>query len=172
MNPLLQPIFARRSVRKFKDKDVSEETIKDALEAAMASPSAAATDPWHFIVVHDAATRKKLAQGLPYGKMLAESPVCIVVCGDILKALDEQLSYLLQDCSAATENLLLAISMLGLGAVWLGVHPRDNHIAYLRVLFSLPENIIPVCAIAVGWPAEKPAARTRFNPAAVHNEKW
>ena len=172
MNPALKFIFARRSVRKFQNKDVPEETVKDLLEAAMAAPSAVAKDPWHFIVVRNAIMRKKLAEGLPYGKMLMDSPVGIVVCGDLEKAHDRQISYLLQDCSAAIENLLVAVSALGLGAVWLGVHPREERMAHVRAIFGLPENIIPISAIAIGWPSEKPIARTRFSAGAVHAEKW
>lgn len=172
MNPTLQFIFARRSVRKYQNKDVPEQMVKDLLEAAMAAPSAVAKDPWHFIVVRDAEMRKKIAEGLPNGKMLMASPVGIVVCGDIEKAHDRQISYLLQDCSAAIENLLVAVSALGLGAVWLGVHPREERIAHIRAIFGLSETIVPVSAIAVGWPSEKPVARTRYNAGAVHIEKW
>jgi nitroreductase len=172
MNPALQFIFARRSVRKFQNKDVAKEIVKDLLEAAMAAPSAAGKDPWHFIVARDAKMRKKIAEGLPNGKMLMDSPVGIVVCGDIEKAHDRQISYLLQDCGAAIENLLVAVSALGMGAVWLGVHPREERITHVRTIFGLPENIVPVSAIAVGWPLEKPVARTRYNAGAVHEEKW
>ncbi len=172
MNQALQCIFARRSVRKFQNKDVPKKIVKDLLEAAMAAPSAVAKDPWHFIVVREIAARKRLAEGLPNGKMLMDSPVGIVVCGDMEKAHGSQISYLLQDCSAAIENLLVAVSALGLGAVWLGVHPREERIAHVRAMFNLPENIVPVSAIAVGWPAEKPVARTRYKAGAVHTEKW
>jgi nitroreductase len=172
MNSELQLIFSRRSVRKYQNKDVPDEMVRDLLEAAMAAPSAVAKDPWHFIVVRDAGTRKKIAEGLPNGKMLVDAPVGIVVCGDLQKAHCELISYLLQDCSAAIENLLLAATALGLGAVWLGVHPRDERIAHLRAIFSLPEHIVPVSAIALGWPLVKPVARTRFNSGAVHVEKW
>ena len=172
MNPALQFIFARRSVRKYQNKDIPEKMVKDLLEAAMAAPSAVAKDPWHFIVVRDAGMRKKVAEGLPNGKMLMDSPVGIVVCGDMEKAHDRQISYLLQDCGAAIENLLVAVSALGLGAVWLGVHPREERITHVRAIFGLPENIVPVSVIAVGWPLEKPVARTRYNAGAVHEEKW
>ncbi len=172
MNPVLRPIFARRSVRRFEKRDVPESMVKDLLEAAMAAPSAVAKDPWHFIVVRDAETRARLAVGLPHGQMLQESPVGIVVCGDLDRAHDRNLSYLLQDCSAAIENLLLAASLLGLGAVWLGIHPREERVTHTRSLFQLPGSIIPVSAVAVGWPAERPAARTRYRDAAVHRERW
>jgi nitroreductase len=172
MNPTLKPIFARRSVRKFQKKEVPDNLVTDLLEAGMAAPSACAKDPWQFIVVRDAATRARLTEALPNGQMLKESPVGIVVCGDLGRAHDKQLSYLLQDCSAAIENLLLAASMLGLGAVWLGVHPREERIAHVRKMFNLPESIVPVAAIAVGWPAQSPEARTRHTASAVHKEKW
>lgn len=172
MNPTLNPIFARRSVRKFRKKDVPENLVTDLLQAAMAAPSACAKDPWRFVVLRDADRRARLAEGLPHGAMLRDSPVGIVVCGDLDKAHDQQLSYLLQDCSAAIENLLLAASMLGLGAVWLGIHPRDERIEHVRKLLALPASVVPVSAIALGWPADIPAPRTRYQATAVHKEKW
>ncbi len=172
MNPKLDLFFARRSVRKYRKEPIPEETIKDLLEAAMAAPSAMAKDPWHFIVVRDQAGREKVAEGLPYGKMLKEAGAAIVVCGDLDKAHDRQMSYLMQDCCAAVENLLLAATALGLGTVWLGVQPREDRVNHLRGLFNLPANIVPVCVISVGWPAESPKARTRFKKSLVHRETW
>ena len=172
MNPALAPLFARRSVRKFQDRPVPAPVIQDVLEAAMAAPSANAKDPWEIIVVQKPATLARLAAGLPYGKMLAGAPVGFVVCGDLARANGRHLSYLLQDCSACTENLLLALSMLGLGGVWLGVHPREDRIAHVASLFRLPETIIPVGVIAAGYPAEHPAPRTRFAAARMHREDW
>ncbi|MEK6775554.1 MAG: nitroreductase family protein [bacterium] len=172
MNPELQFIFSRRSVRKYQEREVPDRMITDILEAAMAAPSAVKKDPWHFIVVRDQETRNRIAEILPYGKMIARAPAGMVVCGDILKAHDQLESYMLQDVSAAIENALLAASTLGLGACWLGVHPRQERMAGLTRLFSLPDNIIPICAIALGFPAEDPEARTRYNPDLVHLEKW
>ncbi len=172
MNPKLAPLFARRSIRRYTDRPVSDAQVRDLLEAAMAAPSAVARDPWHFIVVREQRTRERIAEALPNGKMLVQAPVGIVVCGDLKRAHGEELSYLLQDCSAAIENLLLAASMLGLGACWLGVHPRPERIQHLRALFALPDSILPVAGIAVGWPAENPPARTRYREEAVHYEAW
>ncbi len=168
MNPKLEAIFARRSVRAYTDEPIADETIRDLLEAAMAAPSAVARDPWHFHVVREQATRDALADALPNGQMLRSAPVGIVVVGDITQAHNEALSYLLQDCSAAVENLLLAASMLGLGACWLGVHPREDRIARLREIFELPEAMIPVACIALGRPSQRPEPRTRYHAAAVH----
>jgi nitroreductase len=138
----------------------------------MAAPSAVARDPWHFIVVKEKTTLDRMADILPYGKMLRQAPEGILVCGDINTAHDGQESYMLQDCSAAIENLLLAASILGLGSCWLGVHPRPVRIEGLRGLFNLPEGIIPVAGIALGYPEQRPEPRTRFNPEKVHRETW
>lgn len=172
MNPALKNIFARRSVRKFKSKEVPEAMIKDILEAAMAAPSAVGKDPWHFVVVREAAARARLTEGLPNGVMLNEAPVGIVVGGDTVKVHDGLESYLLQDCSAAIENLLLAASTLGLGACWLGVHPRPERIDHVRRVVDLPKHVLPVAVVAVGWPVEEAKPRTRFNSVAVHWERW
>ncbi len=172
MNAKLETIYSRRSVRRYTQEDVPDDLVQDLLEAAMAAPSACCTDPWEFIVVRDPHTRCAIADALPYGKMLCSAPLGLVVCGNLSRAHGGELSYMLQDCSAAIENLLLAASILGLGACWLGVHPRTERVTHLRKLFDLPEHILPMAAIAVGWPDETPEARTRFNPDAVHYERW
>lgn len=172
MNPALHPLFARRSIRQFTQEVIPEDLINDLLEAAMAAPSAVAKDPWHFIVLRSRASIDHLHACLPNGKMLAGANTALVVCGDINRAHDRELSFLLQDVSAAIENILLAASMLGLGACWLGIHPREERIAAVTRQFSLPEGIIPVAGIALGWPAEHKEARTRLNSELVHLEQW
>lgn len=172
MNPTLAPLFARRSVRKYQDKPVPASLIQDVLDAAMAAPSANAKDPWEIVVVQQPDLLAQIAAGLPYGKMLIGAPVGFVICGDLQRVNGQHLSYLLQDCSACIENLLLALSMLGLGGVWLGVHPREDRIAHLKTLFQLPEHILPIGAIAAGYPAESHPPRTRFDAARVHHERW
>lgn len=165
-------IFGRRSVRVFVPGNVSDEMVHQLLAAAMAAPSAVAKDPWRFVVIRNRATLSALAGVLSNGEMLKTAGVAIAVCGDIDAAHDRQLSYLLQDCAAAIENLLLAAHALGLGACWLGVHPRENRIRQLKEMLSLPESVIPVACLAVGWPGEQKEPRTRFNPGYVHYEKW
>ncbi len=172
MNRTLSSIFARRSVRSYTGEPVPDEIVYDLLEAAMAAPSAAGKDPWHFIVVRDPDMLQKIAEGLPHGKFVTEAGLCIVVCGDVERAHGRELSYLIQDCSAAIENLLLAASMLGLGSCWLGVHPREERVQFLRTLFELPPNILPISGIAVGWPSQHVPPRTRYRQDAVHFEKW
>lgn len=172
MNQALQALFARRSVRKYKDREIPEAMIKDVLEATMAAPSAVAKDPWEFIVVRDKDMLGRIADGLPNGQMLRDAAVGLVICGDMDKAHDHQESYMLQDCSAAIENTLVAASMLGLGTCWLGVHPRQERVTHLRNLFGFPENVIPVSVIAMGWPAEQKEPRTRYDEDKLHWEQW
>ncbi|MFO7871322.1 MAG: nitroreductase family protein [Kiritimatiellia bacterium] len=172
MNSKLESIFARRSVRAYREGEIPDGMIKDLLEAAMAAPSAVAKDPWHFIVIKDKGTLAKVAEALPNGQMLKQAAAGIVVCGDMEKAHGNEESYMLQDCSAAIENLLLAASMLGLGAVWLGVHPRPERVSHIKNVFGLPENIIPVSAVSLGWPEKTPEPRTRYDETSVHRERW
>jgi len=165
-------IFGRRSVRAYAPGEVSDETVRTLLEGAMAAPSAVAKDPWRFVVVRNKETLSRIAEALPNGKMLPQAAVGIVVCGDLDAAHDRQLSYLLQDCSAAIENLLLCVHVLGLGACWLGVHPREERMKRLSTVLRLPASVLPVACLAIGRPGEVKQPRTRYKPAFVHYEKW
>ncbi len=138
----------------------------------MAAPSAVAMDPWRFVVMRRKEMLARIAAELPNGGMLADAAVGIAVCGDLEAAHDRQLSYLLQDCSAAMENLLIAANALGLGACWLGVHPREKRVAALKQILRLPPSVIPVACVALGWPGEEKEPRTRFRREYVHSETW
>ena len=168
----LAVIFGRRSIRVYSPAEVSEAAVQQLLEAAMAAPSAVAKDPWRFVVIRNRPKLLDLAAALPNGQMLASAALGIAVCGDLPAAHDQQLSYLLQDCSAAIENLLLCAHILGLGACWLGVHPREQRVSAVKQILSLPPSVIPVACIAIGHPAEAKESRTRFNRDYVHFEKW
>src|ERR1039457_3062907 len=165
-------IFGRRSIRAYTPQAVSDEAVQKLLEAAMAAPSAAATDPWRFVVVKNREMLSRIADALPYGKMVGSAALGIVVCGDLEAAHDKQLSYLLQDCSAAIENLLLCAHILGLGACWLGVHPRVERIKDIKEIFSLPAAVIPVACISLGYPGESKEPHAVYNPNCVHSENW
>lgn len=172
MDSRLEFIYRRRSVRQFKPEPVEACLIEELLRAAMAAPSAVARDPWRFILLRERCGRETVAGFLPNGKFLAEAPLGVVVCGDIAQAHDNALSYMLQDCSAAIENILLAASAIGLGACWLGVHPREDRIRNISSFCQLPSNVIPIAVIALGYPECAPEPRTRYNPAFVKQEKW
>ena len=165
---LIRAIFARRSIRKYTAELISEKDVKTMLEAAMAAPSASNRKPWHFIAVTDRQILDNLARAHPYGKMLLEAPLCIAVCGD--KNISSR--YWVQDCSAATENLLLAATALGLGAVWLGVHPREERVNPIRKVLNIPENIVPLNLISIDHPAEEKEPRTQYDELRVHLERW
>ena len=165
-------IFQRHSIRVYTAGNVSEEDVQKMLGAAMAAPSAAAKYPWRFVVVRDRQTLSRIAAALPYGGMLGGAALGIAVCGDLEVAHDRQLSYLLQDCSAAIENLLLAAHILGLGACWLGVHPREERIKTIKEILSLPPSVIPVACISIGCPGESKEPHASYDRSAVHFEKW
>lgn len=165
---LIQTIFTRRSIRSYTAETVSEAHIETLLKAAMAAPSASNLKPWHFVVVTERQTLDRLAENHPFGKMLFEAPLCIAVCGDA----SISKGYWVQDCSAAAENLLLAAAALGLGAVWLGVHPGEERITAIREVLNIPETTVPLNLISVGHPAEEKEPRTQYEEARVHRERW
>jgi nitroreductase len=165
---LLETIFSRRSIRKYTEQPVSEADIKALLEAAMAAPSASNRKPWHYVVVTEREMLDRLAEIHPHGKMLFQATLCIAVCGG--PADSER--FWVQDCSAATENLLLAVAALGLGAVWLGVYPRDDRVAAVQRVLGIPESIAPLNLISIGHPAEEKEPRTQYDEARVHRERW
>jgi len=165
---LIQTIFKRRSIRKYTADSISEQDIKVLLEAAMSAPSAGNSQPWHFVVLTDRQTLDALAKVHTYGKMLFKAPLCIAVCGDSSRSHH----HWVQDCSAATENLLLAATALGLGAVWLGVYPEEDRTAAIRQVLRIPEDIFPLNLISIGHPAEEKEPRTQYNEGRVHHEQW
>lgn len=164
----LRWIFARRSIRKFYSNPVGADQIDLILQAAMAAPSAKNDRPWHFIVVQDRAKLDRLADFHPFAKMCYEAPLVIVVCAD--PAISEP--YWPQDCAAATQNILLAGTALGLGTVWIGVHPRSERKGPIRQLFHIPDDMEILSIVAIGYPAGQKSPRTQFDPDRVHQERW
>ncbi len=116
-------LFARRSIRSFTTEPVDPAQVELLLKAAMAAPSAANRKPWHFVVVTDAKVRQALAQAHPHAAMVAEAPLALVPCGEPSLSIPGRQDYWIQDLAAATENILLAATGLGLGSVWCGVRP-------------------------------------------------
>lgn len=165
---MLETIFKRRSIRTYTSEPVSDEQVQTLLEAAMAAPSAANRKPWHFIVIRDRARLNELAKAWPFAERLSQAALGVVVCGDT--TISDK--FWTQDCVAATENLLLAVTALGLGAVWMGALPGDaRHTAIVQAL-GIPEHIKVLNVISIGHPAEEKEARTQFDAARVHQEKW
>jgi nitroreductase len=165
-----EALVTRRSIRAYTAQAISDDLIKQLLEAAMNAPSASNRQPWHFVVVTERETLDALADLLPYGKMLKQAPLAIVVCGDRERQPME--GYWVQDCSAATENILLAAHAKGLGAVWLGVHPREERIQELSRLLSLPEQVPPLAVLSIGYPAEHKEPANRYDESRIHRDRW
>lgn len=166
----MECILTRRSVRKYIKKEISKEDLDKILKAAMFAPSARNLRPWHFIVVDDRSILEKMAGVHPYAKMLLEAPCAVVVCAD--ESIQENAGYWAQDCSAALQNILLAAHSLGIGSVWLGVHPREDRTKGISELFGLPEKIKPLGIVSLGYPAEKPEQPNRFDPSRIHLNMW
>ncbi len=164
----LEMIFTRRSIRSYTDKPVSEDDLKIILEAGMNAPSANNQQPWHYIVVDDRSKLNGIMKAHPYSRMLAQAPIAILVCGDTTISG----TYWEQDCSAATENILLAARALNLGTVWMGVYPNKQRVAGIKALFDLPKHIQPLNIIAVGHPAEDTGRVDRYNASRVHTNSW
>jgi flavin reductase (DIM6/NTAB) family NADH-FMN oxidoreductase RutF/nitroreductase len=153
MNETLKVIQNRKSVRHFTNQAVSEQQIELLLRAGMAAPTAVNRQPWAFYVVTERETLDLLGEQLPYAKMLLQAQAAIVVCGDMEKAgnLKEQ-AYWVQDCSAATQNILLAAESIGLGAVWTAAFPYDERTKVVIETLNLPGHHVPLNVIPIGYP--------------------
>ena len=164
-NAALENIATRTSVRSYLDKPVDAALIEQLLRAGMAAPSAVNKQPWHFVVVTDKAQLAALAKANPHAGMAAKAPLAIVVCGDMNKALSgEAREFWVQDCSAATENILLAANALGLGAVWTGTYPNQERCKAVSSVLQLPKNLIPLCTIVIGYPDKENTPKDKWKP--------
>lgn len=162
-NEAIKNIMTRTSIRKYTDQPVSKTDIETLLRAGMAAPTAVNRQPWHFVVVTDKAKLKELSGGR--GGMLEQCALAIVVCGNMEKTMQGKgQEFWIQDCSAATENILLAANALGLGAVWTGGYPMEERVASISKALKLPETIIPLCTIVIGHPAESPTPKDKWKP--------
>ena len=166
----LTAIARRRSVRRFTSAEVTPEQVDTLLRAAMAAPSAGNQQPWRFIVVRDRKILDAVPDFHPYCAMIKQVGVAVVVCGDT--SVQKYPGYWVQDCSAAIQNLLLAATDLGLGAVWTGIHPDGPREEGCRKLFKLPPDVIPLAVIPVGVPEKEPAAVDRYIPDFVFADTW
>ena len=178
-NESITNILTRVTVRKFLDKAVSDEDLQVLLQAAMSAPSSMNLQPWHFIVVRDEALKQQMKEHLPYAKMINNGCIGVVVCGDVslyehINKVDKEDNtlYWVQDCSAASENLLLAAHAMGLGAVWTGIYPLESRVNKLRNLLSIPSDIIPLNLILVGHPAALPLPKDKWNERKIHYDKF
>jgi nitroreductase len=168
---IFEALFTRRSIRKYNYAEIPKDKINEILKAAMFAPSAMNYQPWQFILVDDRDILKKINTATPaHADMLLEASIAVIVCGDL--NLDKNIDYIVQNCSAATQNIMLAAHGMGYGSVWVGAYPVKETIEGLRKIFNLPESIIPVSIVAIGYPDEKPEPGDRFKPERIHRNKW
>ena len=171
---VLTAIATRKSVRKFDPlRAVEDEKVEKILKAAICAPSAMDKRPWEFVVVKDKGQLQKLGERLPYSRVANGAQLAIVVCGSLDNGLPGRgKEYWIHDCSAASMNILLAAHGLGLGAVWTGVYPGEERIAIVREILSIPDGYAPLNVIPIGYPAEDPAVKNKWNPAKIHADWW
>lgn len=167
---VMEAILKRRSIRQFTDQPIAKDDLTTLLRAAMMAPTARNCQEWEFVVVQNKDTFKKMMHVHPYAKMLEQAACAIVVCGNTQR--EHAPGYWMADCGAATQNILLAATSLGIGSVWLGVYPNEERMEGLAKLLGLPDYVKPLNIIALGYPNEKKEDVDRFDPAKIHTEKW
>jgi nitroreductase len=166
----MDAILSRRSIRKYTKEPVPEKVLKEILDAAMSAPSAGNQQPWHFVVINNREILDEIPNFHPYSHSLKMASVAILVCGDL--ELEQHKDFWVQDCSAAIENILVAVHAKGLGAVWLGLYPRTERVAGMRELLGIPDQVVPLAIIPIGYPAEEKPPAMRFNASRIHYNKW
>jgi nitroreductase len=162
-----QAIVTRQSIRKYTAERVPDEVIQELLTAGMSAPSGGNSRPWHFVVV---TAREQLDALAVLKPVLARAPLAIVVCGDT--ELSKHKEAWAINCSLASQNILLAAHARGLGAVWLGCYPVPDRVARVVDILSLPDRVIPLNMIAIGYPAEEKDTVDRYDASRVHYNKW
>lgn len=167
---LIDRIYKRRSIRKYMDKEVDKEIIEEILKAAMAAPTACNNQPWEFIAITDRFIIKKLRENLIFGNYNA--PIAIVVCGNMKLAKGGYKNHWEQDCSAAMQNILLSATSLGVGSIWIGVHPIPSLIKPVRDILDIPDYVIPLGIAYVRYPNEEKEPRTQYNEKRIYWEKY
>jgi len=167
---MLDVIRCRRSVRKYTGEAVSRDVLEELLRAGMQAPSARNLQPWEFILVTDRETLERVPEFHPYSSMVPCAGAAILVCGDTSR--QDNPGYIAQDCAAVTQNILLEAVAQGLGAVWLGVCPKLERINGMRLLFKLPDHVLPVSLVSIGVPAENPGPEDRFQSSRIHLNSW
>ena len=159
---VFEAIKGRRSIRAYRDMDVSQEIVEKLIEAARWAPSAGNIQPWEFIIVRNPETKRRLAEAALRQSFIEEAPVVIVVCADEERSARGygtrgRTLYCIQDTAAAIQNIHLAAYALGLGTCWVGAFIEDE----ARKILNIPEGVRPVAIIPVGYPAESPSPRSR-----------
>ena len=165
----MEYILSRTSVRQYTDQSISKEDIETILKAGFSAPSAHNLQPWEFIVVQNKETLEKMSQVSPYGHMLAQASMGMVIC--INKEEETiDIEHGIMDASAATENMLIAANHLGIGSCWIGGYPLEDRVQAMKDLFQLPEHILPLWMISFGYPATPNTVKDKWKESKIHYE--
>lgn len=164
----LENIMTRSSVRSYTSQSVSSEHVEIMLKAGMAAPTAYNRQPWEFYVISDRDVIKEFASASPNAQMALDAPLAIVVCGDLIDEQNREIRYWIQDCSAATQNIMLSANAIGLGSVWCGIYPNDEREANVREILNIPDNLVPLNVIIIGHPDSEPNIKDKWKPERVH----
>lgn len=169
---VLENIMTRTSIRQFTSQPIAKDTLLSIVKAGMAAPSAVNLQPWSFIIIDEPEALKRLNEVHPHAN-LKTATAAIVVCGLLNKSENEEIRpYWVQDCSAATENILLAAHAYGIGAVWCGVYPNPERIPAVKEVLGIPENVEPLNIITMGYPDQNPQPKDKWNEDNIHFQKW
>ena len=168
----LTAILTRRSIRDYTPHPVPEDLIKLLLEAGLAAPSAFNERTPEFVVVNDRKILDEIFKINPKALQLKKATLAIVVCGNQAKEKFKGQGYWQLDGAVAAENILIAAHALGLGAVWTAIYPYPDRIPKVQKLLHLPNEVIPLNVIPVGYPAEKKIRENLYDASRVHNNKW
>jgi nitroreductase len=166
----MEAIFTRRSIRKYTAEPIPASIIHDLIEAAVSAPSAGNEEPWQFILLTKRDILNEIPLFHPHASFVKDAQQAILVCGDLSREIFE--GYWMIDCSAATQNLLLAAHAKGLGACWVGIYPRQERIKKLKELLQVPDHIIPFALVSLGFPAEEKQREDRYDEERVHVDTW
>lgn len=168
----LKAILERRSIRAYTGEQVPDEIIENLLRAGMFAPSAMDSQPWEFLVIRDPDKKKAVSKLGRYWGMLENAPLGILVMANLKGYKASSREFFMQDCSAATENILLAAQAQGLGGVWLGLYPKQDRMQGLRDIYGIPEDIIPFSLISIGYPAETRRPHASYHEDKVHFDRY
>lgn len=172
---VLECIMTRASVRKYKPETVNDSVMTKVLKAGMAAPTAANQQAWHFVVITNQALKDSITDAFQWTKMVRDCAFAVVVCGDMSRLFEgdrEDGGFWTLDCSAASENMLLAAHALGLGGVWCGIYPEEDRMSRLSAILNLPPNLRPLNILSFGYPETTVAPKQKWDPEKVSYNRF
>ena len=162
----MKEIYKRRSIRKYIDKEISDEDVEAILKAGMNAPTARNLKPYEFIVIKDKDLLQKISEMKKNAYFAKDSNVTIVLLARELS------DYWQQDLGAVSQNMLLEATHLGIGSCWVGIAPNNEYENYMRNLLDIPEDVRVFSLITLGYPDEERRENDNFFEERIHYEKY